>query len=521
MASHSQGSKSAPPIISSNFGSTPARPRSDGAGAPPRSFADALGRTTSFPPTYAQQQQQQQQQQLQHPVARSIDFATTSDRDRFLVDNPLSAYVAVGPQSVSFPAKMRVGDLHSPPVSARSAQPAPGSMTKATSLELESALRAEIAKEHADKYAALLHDSAARDIAIALQNSSDQAALIADLRNAQTKYEAMECKFAELESKVQQYPDNMSDTVPPSVHSLAPSYPSNKLLQSAIPLDVILSVCSEPSNSYPYGDSNSSGMLRSRLMKDAKHFPTQGMQFYFHVLSILPITLNKYVAAQALADASLKQDPSRLIEFLCYRFSHGFIKSLTSLRAVLPKTVADQAQFMTALAKLDLDGLYGPRLGRLYPAFFIRMGILGVDVAAPDVDFSSLSSGTFTDASFTVVTLRVFAWTRFTDELAFADQLAAFVLSGVFTPSTSLHAISGSRSSAPPSYSSRDRESRPDSRSRAREASSDDKLVSRERESGERGRGGRGRRSFSRSRFSSFRQFTFGPKKERMCHSFF
>ena len=140
---------------------------------------------------------------------------------------------------------------------------------------------------------------------------------------------------------------------------------------------------------------------------------------------------------------------------------------------------------------------------------------------APDVDLSTLSSGTFTDASFTVVTFRVFAWSRFKDELAFADKLAAFVLSGVFTPSTSLNAISGSRSSAPPSYSSCDRESRPDSRSRAREASSDDKLVSRERESGERGRGGRGRRSFSRSRFSSFRQFTFGTKQERMCDSFF
>ncbi len=137
------------------------------------------------------------------------------------------------------------------------------------------------------------------------------------------------------------------------------------------------------------------------------------MQFLFHVLSILPLTLNKYVAAQALADATLRNDPVRRIEFLCYRFSHGFIKSLTSLRAVSPETDADQAQFMTALAKLDLDGLYGPRLGRLYPASFIRMGILGVDVAAPDVDFSSLSSGTFTDASFTVVTFRVFAWSRF------------------------------------------------------------------------------------------------------------
>jgi hypothetical protein len=394
-------------------------------------------------------------------------------------------------------------------------------MPPAASLALESTLRAAITKEHEDKYAALLQQSAARDIAIALQNSSEHAALIADLRHARSKNEELEYKFAELESKGQQYPDNMSDGVSPSVHSIAPSFPPNKLLQTPIPPDVLLSVCSEPSNSYPYGDSNSSGMLRTRLMKDATHFPNQGMQFFFHILSILPLPINKYLAAQALADATLKNDPLRLIEFLCYRFSHGFIKSLTSLRAVLPKTVADQAQFMTALAKLDLDGLYGSRLGRLYPAFFTRMGILGVDVAAPDVDFSTLSSGTFTDASFTVVTFRVFAWSRFKDELAFADKLAAFVLSGVFPPSTSLHAISGSRSSAPPPYSSRDRESRPDSRSRAREASSDDKLVSRERESGERGRGGRGRRSFSRSRFSSFRQFTFGTKQERMCHSFF
>ncbi len=94
-------------------------------------------------------------------------------------------------------------------------------MTKAASLALESTLRAAIAKQHEDKYAALLQDSAARDIAIALQNSSEQAALIADLRNARSKNEGLEYSFAELESKGQQYPDNMSDGgVPQSVHSL-------------------------------------------------------------------------------------------------------------------------------------------------------------------------------------------------------------------------------------------------------------------------------------------------------------
>ena len=205
-------------------------------------------------------------------------------------------------------------------------------------------------------------------------------------------------------------------------------------------------------------------------------------------------------------------DPLRLTEFICYRLSHGFIKSLMSLRAVLPKTVADQAPFMAALAKLDLVGLYGPRLGRLYPAFFIRLGVLGVDVAAPDVDYSTLSSGSFTDASFTVVAYRAIAWSRFKDELAFDDTLAAFVLSGAFTSSPSVHNIS--------SPASRDHASRPDGRSRAREVSSEDK-PSRERASSERGRGGRGGRSSSRSRFPSFRQFTFGAKKERMCHSFF
>ena len=324
----------------------------------------------SRPISRSHQQQQQQQERQQASVrgaAGPLTFASTSDRDRFLKENPLSAYVADGPQSVAFPAKLHVFDLHSSTLSDQSAPPAPGSMPKAASLALESTLRAAITKEHEDKYAALLQQSAARDIAIALQNSSEHAALVADLRHARSKNEELEYKFAELESKGQQYPDNMSDGVPPSVHSLAPSFPPNKLLQLPIPLDVLLSVCSEPSNSYPYGDSNSSGMLRTRLMKDATHFPNQGMQFFFHVLSILPQPINKYLAAQALADATLKNDSSRLIEFLCYRFSHGFIKSLTSLRAVLPKTVHDQAQFMTALAKLDLDGLYGPRR-RLYPA---------------------------------------------------------------------------------------------------------------------------------------------------------
>lgn len=473
MASRSQGSKSASPTISTNFAGTS------------RSFAAALTSNLITP--------QQQQQQQQGPP---LTFASTADRDRFLNDNPLSAYVASGSLSVAFPQTLRVGDLPSPDLSARSAPPATGSMSKESILEA--------------KYAALLQSNAERDLASALHQSTEHENLVAKLRIATREKEQLEFKYAELESKSQSYPDNLSDGVPPSVLSIAaPSYPpTNKLLQTAVPLDVLLSVCSEPSNSYAYGDPNSSGMLRTRLMKDAIHFPPQGMQgmqFFFHVLSILPLPINKYLAAQALADPTLKNDPLRLIEYLCYRFSHGFIKSLTSLRAVLPKTVADQAQFMAALAKLDLNGLYGPRLGRLYPAFFIRLGVLGVDVADPDVDYSTLSSGSFTDASFTVVTSRVFAWSRFKDELAFADTLAAFVLSGAFTSSSSLHAISGP--------SSRDRASRPDGRSRAREASSEDKPS--------RGRGGRGGRSFSRSRFPSFRQFTFGTKKERMCHSFF
>ncbi len=90
----------------------------------------------------------------------------------------------------------------------------------------------------------------------------------------------------ELESEGQLYLNNMSDVVPEALPFVAPSYPSNKLLQTAIPLDGLLSVCSEPSNAYPYGDSNSSGMLRTRLMKDTTHF--QGMQFFVHFLSILP-----------------------------------------------------------------------------------------------------------------------------------------------------------------------------------------------------------------------------------------
>jgi hypothetical protein len=85
------------------------------------------------------------------------------------------------------------------------------------------------------------------------------------------------------------------------------------------------------------------------------------------------------------------------------------------------------------LGPMDHHGLYGPRLGRVDPAFCPRMGILGVEFVAPDVAFSSLASGTFTDARFNVFTFRVFAWSRFKDELVFADKLAAIFISGVFT----------------------------------------------------------------------------------------
>jgi hypothetical protein len=113
------------------------------------------------------------------------------------------------------------------------------------------------------------------------------------------------------------------------------------------------------------------------LLKDATHFPNQGMQFFFHVLSILPLPLNKYVAAQALADVTLKNDPTRWIAFLCYHFLHGFIKRLTYLRAISPKTIADQAQFTTALGNLDLDDLYAPPPGTPLSGFRYPNGYLG------------------------------------------------------------------------------------------------------------------------------------------------
>ena len=211
---------------------------------------------------------------------------STADRDRFLHDNPFSAYVASGSHSVEYPQKLRVGDLPSPDLSAGSAPPATGSMSKESILEA--------------KYTALLQSNAERDLASALPHSQEHANLVAQLRLATSEKEQLDLKFAELESQGQNYPDNLSDGVPRSVLSIAAhSYhpPNNKLLQTVVLNDVLLAVCSDPSNSYAYGDSNSSGMLRTRLMKDVIHFPpqgTQGMQFFFHVLSILPLPISKY-----------------------------------------------------------------------------------------------------------------------------------------------------------------------------------------------------------------------------------
>ena len=135
-------------------------------------------------------------------------------------------------------------------------------------------------------------------------------------------------------------------------------------------------------------------------------------------MSILPPAITKYLSEQANADSALKNDPPRLIEFLCYRFSYGYIKSLESLRAAMPKAKADQPHFMQALAKVSFLGLFGPRLAKLYPAFFVQVGLLG-EAYCPGLDFSALNppASTFTDAVFTVLSQRHFDFLRFTSEL--------------------------------------------------------------------------------------------------------
>ncbi len=74
MASHSQGSKSAPPI-SSNFSSARWLRGPDGAGAPALSFAAALGTAaeTTSQTTSARQQQQQKRQPQQASTRGAAD----------------------------------------------------------------------------------------------------------------------------------------------------------------------------------------------------------------------------------------------------------------------------------------------------------------------------------------------------------------------------------------------------------------------------------------------------------------
>ena len=89
------------------------------------------------------------------------------------------------------------------------------------------------------KLTALLQSNAERDLASALLQSQEHANLLAQLRLATSEKEQLELKFAELESKGQNYPDNLSDGVPRSVLSIAsPSYhpTTNKLLRRWFPM---------------------------------------------------------------------------------------------------------------------------------------------------------------------------------------------------------------------------------------------------------------------------------------------
>jgi hypothetical protein len=183
----------------------------------------------------------------------------------------------------------------------------------------------------------------------------------------------------------------------------------------------------------------------------------------------------------------------------------------------MPKTKADQPQFMTALAKVNFLGLFGPRLAKYYPAFFVQVGLLG-EAYCPGLDFSALNppASGFTDAVFTVLSQKHFDFLRFKSELSFADKVASFITSGgVFSSggSPAIHAISAATQG-------RTRSSKPATSHIDHPA---DRVDSdrRSRFSGDRGGRG-GRRSSSRSRSGpSFRQFTFGSEQARMCHQFF
>ena len=449
---------------------------------------------------------------------------------------------------------VRIGDLASPSASSSSER------------DVETKWRQILQKEHEAKYQSQQASHEAHLTTIALQ-TSEQVALLdvqakriaaAELRVGELASEklhtaevenALLLRCAELESKQQagNYPDNLSDNVP---HSIAPSAAAanqpvtSKLLQTMISSDYFSASLTDSSNLFPYGHPLSSGMLRARLSKDAAHFHGQGQQYYFHVLSILPLPINKYLAAYALYDTGLKTDPLRLIEFLCYRLSYGFAKHLALIRLAVPKTAADVAHFMTVINKIDFDRLYSARIGRLYPSFFVRLGLFGIDAVSPDVDYTTLVTGSeFTPASCTVLMHRPLAWLRFKEDLAFADILELFSRSGSFTSAGAVHTLSTSsrRSHERAGGAARDADRTGTSRQRSdHELERDDGRADRGRSSrsdrddgdgredgsassGRSERGGRGgtQRSSSRNPRSSFRSFTFGPNKERMCHGFF
>lgn len=486
MASRSVGSNSAPhpkkqPVVSSNFTAVAApASRVTTPGGPPVSYASRV---------------------REGGASNEYDFENSTSRDAWVAENP--HYVASGVKGAT--ARPPTSSV---PLSVADLAPPPSVVSRA---EFEAVVRAQTESkltEQLEKRLLQLNTQL-------FEQSQEHAREMTQLRETRQRLEDHETKLAEQASRFAAYPDDLSEGVPESVVlSVGGPYQTrDKLNVTTIQNDVLISILTDTSNMFPYGDSNSSGVLRSRLVKDAGHFASSGQLYFFHVMAICPAFFNRYLAAQALADPSLKNDPTRLIEFLCYRFSYGYVKGLKAVRGALPKTQADQASFLTALSKVDLRGLFGDSVAPLYSTFFVRIGIMGPDAPTPDVDYTALahasvSGGQFSTSVLSSVAQRPLQYLRFKEELTFADQLTAGIAAGQFTSGSTgaVHTVTTSRA---PSASGRSAERRTDSDRRSDARSSSD-------------RGGRGRlpRSSSRPR-PKFRQFTFGKQQLHMCHSFY
>jgi hypothetical protein len=75
------------------------------------------------------------------------------------------------------------------------------------------------------------------------------------------------------------------------------------------------------------------------------------------------------------------------------------------------------------VAKVNFLGLFGARLAKYYPAFFVQVGLLG-EAYCPGLDVSALNppASGLTDAVFTVVSQKHFDFLHFKSELSFAKK---------------------------------------------------------------------------------------------------